>query len=80
VREAQQAWIRGHYAVAIGKAKAALDAKPKHGQAAQAYQVIGTCSCAMGDAAEARQAASHLDEAKRAMVKAVCDKNGVSIE
>jgi len=80
IRESQQAWINGHHALAISKAQAALDAKPRRVQAAQAYQIIGISSCSIGKAADAREAASHLDEMKRETVRAVCEKNGVTIE
>ena len=80
VREAQRAWMRGHYAVAIGKAQAALMADPKPAQAVQAQELIGTCSCAIGDADAAREAASHLNDTKRELVKAACAKRGVTIE
>jgi hypothetical protein len=80
VREAQHAWMSGHYAAAIGKAQAALEAEPTHAKAVQAYEIIATCSCAIGEADAARQAASHLSDTKREMVKAMCMKNGVTIE
>jgi serine/threonine-protein kinase len=80
VREAQRAWMRGHYAVAIDKAQAALKAEPKRAQAAQAYEIITTSSCAIGQADTAREAASHLSDGKREQVKAACEKHGVTIE
>ena len=80
LHEAQQAWIRGHHALAISKAQAALKADPTRAQALQAYQIITSSSCAIGEATGAREGASHLDESKREMVKAVCAKNGVTIE
>jgi serine/threonine protein kinase len=80
VREAQQMWLRGHYGAAIGKAEAALDAEPKPAQAMQAYEIIATCSCALGRADAAREAMSHLNNTKREAVKAVCEKKGVTIE
>jgi hypothetical protein len=80
VREAQQAWMRGHHALAISKAQAALKAEPKRAQAMQAYQIIGSSSCAIGEAADAREAASHLDETMREMVRAACKRNGLTIE
>jgi hypothetical protein len=80
VHEAQQMWMRGHFGAAIGKAEDVLKADPKPGQAMQAYEIIGTCSCALRDAAAAQQAASHLSAAKREMVKAACEKRGVTIE
>src|ERR1039457_2220609 len=80
VREAQHAWMAGHYAAAIGKAQSALKAEPTLAQAVQAYEIIATCSCAIGKADAARAAASHLSDTKREAVKAVCEKNGVTIE
>jgi len=80
VREAQRAWMRGHHAVAISKAQAALKGDPTHAQAVQAYEIIGTCSCAIGEAGAAREAASHLSDTKRELVKAVCEKHGLTIE
>ncbi len=80
VREAQRAWMSGQYAAAISKAQAALRAEPKHAQAVQAYEIITTCSCAIGEADAAREAASHLSDTKRELVKAMCMKNGVIIE
>jgi hypothetical protein len=80
VREAQRAWMRGHHAVAIGKAQAALKGAPTQAQAVQAYEIIGTCSCALGEAGAAREAASHLSDTKRELVKAVCEKHGVTID
>jgi hypothetical protein len=72
--------MRGQYAAAISKAQAALRAEPKHAQAVQAYEIITTCSCAIGEADAAREAASHLSDTKRELVKAMCMKNGVIIE
>jgi hypothetical protein len=48
--------------------------------AVQAYEIITTCSCAIGEADAAREAASHLSDTKRELVKAMCMKNGVIIE
>ncbi len=80
VHGAQQAWMGGHYALAISKARAALKAEPKPAQAAQAYEIIGTSLCAIGEADAAREAASHLDGANRELVKTMCEKTGVRIE
>ncbi len=80
VREAQLAWMRGHHTAAIGKAQAVLKAKPKPAQVVQAYEIIATCSCALGQADTAREAASHLSDTRRELVKAVCKRNGVTIE
>jgi tetratricopeptide (TPR) repeat protein len=80
VREAQHAWMAGNYASAISKAQAALKAEPKPAQAVQAYELIATCACAIGQPDVAREAASHLVDSKRALVRASCMKNGVTID
>jgi hypothetical protein len=80
VREAQDAWMAGHYASAISKAQAALKAEPKPAQAVQAYELIATCACAIGQPDAAREAASHLGDSKRELVRARCTKNGVTID
>ena len=80
VREAQQAWMAGQDDAAISKAQSALKAEPTPAQSAQAYEIIATCSCAIGEADAAREAASHLGDTKRELVKAMCMKNGVTIE
>ena len=80
VREAQLAWMRGHHTAAISKAQSVLKAKPKPAQVVQAYEIIATCSCALGQADAAREAASHLSDTRRELVKAVCKRNGVTIE
>jgi serine/threonine protein kinase len=76
VHEAQQAWLRHHYAVAIEQARAALTLAPDQ---PLAYQIIAACSCALHDAEEAQQAAAHLDAGKRKLVRAVCEKDGVAL-
>jgi len=77
LKDAQQAWARRYYALAIEKARAALKAAP--GRQA-AYQIIAASSCALGEAADAREAASHLDEHKRRLVYGLCERNGVKLE
>jgi serine/threonine protein kinase len=76
VHEAQQAWLRHHYAVAIEQARAALALSPDQ---PLAYQIIAACSCALHDAEEAQRAAAHLDTAKRKLVRTVCEKDGVAL-
>jgi serine/threonine protein kinase len=80
VREAQHAWMAGQHALAISKAQAALKAAPNLAQAAQAYELIATCACAIGQPDAAREAALHLSDSKREAVRAMCMKNGVTIE
>jgi serine/threonine protein kinase len=77
VHEAQQAWLRHHYAVAIDNARSALALAPDQ---PLAYQIIAACSCALHDVEEARRASAHLDVAKRKLVRAVCEKDGVSLD
>ena len=77
VREAQQAYMRRYYAVAIDKAREVLRAKPGR---QTAYQIIAASSCALGEASDAREAASHLDEHKRRLVHSLCERNGVKLE
>ena len=77
VHEAQQAWIRHHFAVAIDNARSALALTP---DLPLAYQIIAACSCAMHNADDARQASAHLDPARRKLVRAVCEKDGVILD
>jgi hypothetical protein len=77
LREAQEAWSKRYYALAIDKAREVLMAEPKR-QAA--HQIIAVCSCAIGNATDAREAASHLDEHKRKMVQTLCQRDGVTLE
>ena len=77
LRDAQQAWSRQHYAVAIDKAREALKADPRR-QAA--HQIIAVCSCAIGNADDAREAVSHLDDYKRKLVRSLCQRHGVTLE
>jgi serine/threonine protein kinase len=77
LRDAQQAWSRRYYALAIDKARAALKAAPgRH----DAYQIIAVCSCAVGAAADAREAVSHLDPHKQKLVQSLCKNHGVTLE
>jgi len=77
LKDAQQAWSRAHYAVAIDKAREVLKLAP--GRQA-AYQIIAVSSCAIGNAADAREAASHLDEHKHKLVETLCQHHGVTLE
>ena len=77
LHEAQQAWLRHHYAVAIDQARSALALVPDQ---PLAYQIIAACSCALHDAEEAQRAAAHLDAAKRKLVRTVCEKDGVMLD
>jgi len=77
LRDAQQAWRRRYFALAIDKARAALKADPgRQG----AYEIIATSACALGDVADARLAIARLDEAKRRQVRSLCEKDGVRLD
>ena len=75
IKDAQQAWFRGQYAVAIDSARKALRAKPN---LTNAYQIIAVCSCALHDADSASKAFDRLDERNKLYVKSACQKNGIS--
>jgi serine/threonine protein kinase len=77
LREAQQAWARHHFAVAIDKAQAVLALSPDE---PRAYQIIAVCSCALKNTAEAKQASAHLDSGKRKLVRSLCEKDGVILD
>jgi serine/threonine-protein kinase len=77
VHEAQQAWVRRHYAAAIYKARLALALSP---DLLLAYQIITLCSCALNNTEDAKQASAHLDPAKRALVRTLCEKSGVVLD
>ena len=75
IKDAQQAWFRGQYAVAIDSARKALRARPN---LTNAYQIIAVCSCALHDADSASKAFERLDERNKLYVKSACQKNGIS--
>jgi hypothetical protein len=77
LHEAQQAWFRHHFAVAVDKARSALALSPDQ---PLAYQIIAACSCALHNAEDAQQASAHLDSARRKLVRAVCEKDGVVLD
>jgi hypothetical protein len=77
VREAQQAWVRRYYALAIDRARSALALSPYQ---PLAHQIIALCSCALHKAEDAKQAAVHLDPAKRNLVRTLCAKDGVVLD
>jgi pSer/pThr/pTyr-binding forkhead associated (FHA) protein/tetratricopeptide (TPR) repeat protein len=75
IKDAQQAWFRGQYAVAIDSARKALRVRPN---LTNAYQIIAVCSCALHDADSASKAFERLDERNKLYVKSACQKNGIS--
>jgi len=72
--------MAGNYAVAISKARTALKSEPKHAQTVQSYEIIATSCCALGEAAAAREAASHLGTTERELVRTMCKETGLTIE
>ena len=77
VHQAQQAWVRQYYAVAIARAQSALELSPN---LPLAHQIITLCSCALHRAEDAKQASAHLAPAKRNLVRTLCEKNGVILD
>jgi serine/threonine protein kinase len=77
LHQAQQAWVRQYYAAAIYRARSALTLSP---DLPLAYQIITLCSCALHKADDAKEAAVHLDPAKRNLVRTLCAKDGVTLD
>ncbi len=75
IKDAQQAWFRGQYAVAIDSARKALRMRPN---LTNAYQIIAVCSCALHDATSAAKAYERLDERNKLYVKSACQKDGIA--
>jgi hypothetical protein len=77
LHQAQQAWVRQYYAAAIYRARSALTLSP---DLPLAYQIITLCSCALHKADDAKEAAVHLDPAKRNLVRTLCARDGVTLD
>ena len=77
VREAQQAWVRQHYALAIARARDALVIAPDQ---PLAHQIIALCSCGLHKSEDANLAMAHLDPAKQRLVRTLCQKDGVTLD
>jgi tetratricopeptide (TPR) repeat protein len=77
LQQAQNAWLKGQYAVAIDASRRALRARPG---LTRAYQIIAVCSCSLRDAEQATRAYERLDDRNRQLVKQACQKSGVNIE
>jgi pSer/pThr/pTyr-binding forkhead associated (FHA) protein len=74
--DAQAAWLRGQYTVAIDSSRRALRIRPG---LTQAYQIIAACSCSLRDAAGATKAYERLDDKMKPMVKTWCQKSGITL-
>ncbi len=77
LHEAQKAWVRKYYAVAIDRARAALALTP---DLPLAHQIITLCSCGLHRAEDAKLAFAHLDPARRNLVRTLCEKDGVILD
>jgi serine/threonine-protein kinase len=77
LHEAQKAWVRKYYAVAIDRARAALAVSP---DLPLAHQIITICSCGLHRDEDAKLAFAHLDPARRNLVRTLCEKDGVVLD
>jgi tetratricopeptide (TPR) repeat protein len=77
MQQAQEAWVKGQFSVAIEASRKALRARPG---LTRAYQIIAVCSCSLRDAEQATRAYERLDDRNRQMVKQLCAARGVNIE
>ncbi len=76
LQDAQQAWLRGQYTMAIDNSKRALKIRPG---LTQAYQIIAACSCALRDADAATRAYQRLDDKLKPLVKMFCQKHNITL-
>jgi ABC transport system ATP-binding/permease protein len=75
-QDAQQAWLRGQYMLAIDSARRALKARPSM---TKAYQIIAACSCSLKQASDAVKAYERLDDKQKELVKSFCSKAGIEL-
>ena len=76
MKQAREAWLRQQCGSAVDLARKALHAKPGM---TDAYQIIAVCSCTLKDADAAARAYAKLDDKNRNLVRALCQKNGVTV-
>ena len=76
MKQAREAWLRQQCGSAIDLSRKALHAKPGM---TDAYQIIAVCSCTLKDADAASRAYAKLDDKNRNLVRALCQKNGVTV-
>jgi pSer/pThr/pTyr-binding forkhead associated (FHA) protein len=76
MKQAREAWLRQQCGSAVDLARKALHAKPGM---TDAYQIIAVCSCTLKDADAAGRAYAKLDDKNRNLVRALCQKNGVTV-
>jgi pSer/pThr/pTyr-binding forkhead associated (FHA) protein len=76
--DAQQAWLRGQYGLAIDSARRALKIRPS---LTRAHQIIAACSCSLHDAPAATKAYERLvDDKQKSLVKTWCQKAGIELK
>jgi ABC transport system ATP-binding/permease protein len=76
MKQAREAWLRGQCGAAVDLSRKALHAKPGM---SDAYQIIAVCSCTLKDSEAAARAYAKLDDKNRNLVRALCQKNGVTV-
>jgi hypothetical protein len=76
MKQAREAWLRQQCGAAVDLSRKALHAKPG---LTDAYQIIAVCSCTLKDADAAGRAYAKLDDKNRNLVRALCQKNGVTV-
>jgi hypothetical protein len=76
MKQAREAWLRQQCGSAVDLSRKALHAKPGM---TDAYQIIAVCSCTLKDADAAGRAYAKLDDKNRNLVRALCQKNGVTV-
>jgi hypothetical protein len=76
MKQAREAWLRQQCGSAVDLARKALHAKPGM---TDAYQIIAVCSCTLKDVDAAARAYAKLDDKNRNLVRALCQKNGVTV-
>jgi hypothetical protein len=76
MKQAREAWLRQQCGAAVDLSRKALHAKPGM---TDAYQIIAVCSCTLKDADAAGRAYAKLDDKNRTLVRALCQKNGVTV-
>jgi pSer/pThr/pTyr-binding forkhead associated (FHA) protein len=76
MKQAREAWLRGQCGSAVDLSRKALHAKPGM---SDAYQIIAVCSCTLKDSDAAARAYAKLDDKNRNLVRALCQKNGVTV-
>jgi hypothetical protein len=80
VGDGQEAYVHGDYDTAIEKEKRALAQGVTEQQGMRAWRIIGTSRCFLKDRGGAGEAAAHLDESGKKLLRYVCGRNGILFE